>query len=651
MSAQDSQDNTQPLLPPFTPVVEQLQPAARQAVVKATVVAQGPSVPAPASKVPGDGMAATAFTAVGALLPPYEPDTLCVLYENSNSLSQNVAAYTTNIDAFGHRFTPVLDTTAEDADARIANAIILERTHAAERATGVEGTEVQPPTPEEIAARKMQVEKAARAELVRVQSFFDYCCPDRSFVSIRRALRQDIETLGNGYLEVLRNERGQVAQLHYVTGFTVRLMPADQQPTQVSAKVKVGELSFTEVPVYRRFRRYVQIWESITTYFKEFGDPRVVSSKSGRYFKTLAELKETEGESVLPASELLHFLVPSPRGPYGVPRWVGNMLSVLGSRQAEEINYLYFDNKSVPPLALLVSGGRLSAETVPRIENYIKEHIQGKQNFHSILIIEADDGGQMGGTALGTQNLNQTGRTRIELKPLMGAQQQDALFQKYDERNRDKVGEAFRLPRLLRGDVRDFNRATADAALKFAEQQVFAPEREEFDFIINRKLLTDMGVRYWSFVSNAPTTRDPDGLCQNITAMVNAGVVTPGEGREEAEAVFGRQFRHLNDQWTKQPLQLTLAQARAAATGMPDDGADAPAKPAAPGEAAKGGAPTPEQLAARARELIALRNHILKMEGDDAEGNFKIEHSADGLVTVLRIPQAQMDQLVIPAGK
>jgi capsid portal protein len=66
------------------------------------------------------------------------------------------------------------------------------------------------------------------------------------------------------------------------------------------------------------------------------------------------------------------------------------MLCVLGSRQMEEVNYLYFENKSVPPLALLVSGGRLADASVPRIQRFIEENIKGKNNFHSILILEAE---------------------------------------------------------------------------------------------------------------------------------------------------------------------------------------------------------------------------------------------------------------------
>jgi PBSX family phage portal protein len=249
------------------------------------------------------------------------------------------------------------------------------------------------------------------------------------------------------------------------------------------------------VPARRRLRRYVQVQGTDRVYFKAFGDPRSISKRTGAVFPSVEALRRAD-RSDGPATELLHFAIHSPRTPYGVPRWVGALLSVLGSRQMEGVNYLYFENKSVPPLALLISGGRLSESSVPRIERFIEENLKGRTNFHKILILEAEGG----------QGEN---RARIELRPLTDAQQQDALFQVYDERNIDKVGGAFRLPRLLRGESKDFNRATAESALRFAEDQVFQPERDEFDYLINRELLADMGIRFWRFRSQTPVTRDP----------------------------------------------------------------------------------------------------------------------------------------------
>ena len=344
---------------------------------------------------------------------------------------------------------------------------------------------------------------------------------------------------------MLRDGRGEIARLVYVPSHTVRLMPLDADPVEVEDRIQVSPVAFEAVPARRRLRRYVQVQGTDRVYFKAFGDPRAISKRTGAVFPSVEALRRADQRDG-PATEILHFAIHSPRTPYGVPRWVGALLAVLGSRQMEEVNYLYFENKSVPPLALLISGGRLSESSVPRIERFIEENLKGKTNFHKILILEAEGG----------QGEN---RARIELRPLTDAQQQDALFQVYDERNIDKVGGAFRLPRLLRGESKDFNRATAESALRFAEDQVFQPERDEFDYLINRKLLADMGIRFWRFRSQTPVTRDPERMTAMVEKLVRGGVLTPEEGRFLAGDIFNREFRKIGDDWTKRPITLTLA--------------------------------------------------------------------------------------------
>lgn len=511
-----------------------------QAILKAVVVGQ--DVSDPASREAGEST--TLFSSAGALEPPYDPGALCLLVEHSNALRQNLDAYAVNIDGFGHRLEPAIDFEAEDADARVADAIFLERSAARERGELEHGAELEP-TDEEVAARKRELIHLARVERARLQSFFDFCCFDHSFVDLRRRTRQDLETTGNAYWEVLRDGRGEIARLVYVPSHTVRLMPLDAEPVEVEDRVQVSPVAFEAVPARRRLRRYVQVQGTDRVYFKAFGDPRSISKRTGAAFASVEALRRAD-RSDGPATEILHFAIHSPRTPYGVPRWVGALLAVLGSRQMEEVNYLYFENKSVPPLALLISGGRLSESSVPRIERFIEENLKGKTNFHKILILEAEGG----------QGEN---RARIELRPLTDAQQQDALFQVYDERNIDKVGGAFRLPRLLRGESKDFNRATAESALRFAEDQVFQPERDEFDYLINRKLLADMGIRFWRFRSQTPVTRDPERMTAMVEKLVRVGVLTPEEGRFLAGDIFNREFRKIGDDWTKRPITLTLA--------------------------------------------------------------------------------------------
>lgn len=517
-------------------------------VRKASVIGE-PDTSTRTNQVTGDDYA-TAFTTLGALDPVYDPEMLALLFEHSNSLRQNVDSMAVNVDGFGHRFDPILDLEANDIDQRIADAILIDRQRALDELG--EGQDAAPPAPEEVQKKKQDVARVMRMEKIRLQHFFEFCSPDTSFVTLRRRTRQDLEVTGNGYWEVLRNRANQIVQFVYMPSFTVRLLPLDLEPITVRSRVRVSELSFDEVEYTTRLRRYVQVVEGKAVFFKELGDPRIISSGSGVVFPDLETMAQAE-PNVRPATELIHFKIHSPRSPYGVPRWIGNLLAVVGSRQAEEVNFNYFENKSVPPLAILVSGGRMSQSSVERVEKYIEANLKGKRNFHKILVLEADSQGT------GNSSDSNTSKMKIDLKPLTGAQHNDALFQGYDERNIDKVGQSFRLPRMLRGDIRDFNRSTADAALTFAEMQVFEPERQEFDFVLNRRVLSTLGVRFWRLVSLAPVMRDPSAMSEIIRNLMNASVLTPEEARELAGDVFNREFKHIKADWVKQPPALTIA--------------------------------------------------------------------------------------------
>ena len=216
------------------------------------------------------------------------------------------------------------------------------------------------------------------------------------------------------------------------------------------------------------------------------------------------------------------------------------MISVLGSRHSEEVNFLYFENKSVPPLALLVSGGKIGANSVERIKDFIGNEIRGKRNFHKILVVEAEGKNPMAG-------MNPPSTIRLELKPLTDAQQSDALFQKYDERNGEKVGAAFRVPPILRGETKDFN-----------NRQFMIPELHS---------------ALWIFRSLAPITRDPEKLAKVVESLSKANGLVPADVRKIAEEILNMQLPEILLGWTKQPIALTLAgMAPGAVPGVTADG-------------------------------------------------------------------------------
>ncbi|AYO30606.1 phage portal protein [Biomaibacter acetigenes] len=446
-----------------------------------------------------------------AIEPPYDLRILSMLPEYSNILGQCIDAMETNIDGFGFTLVP---------------------------AEGVAAGEDGKYPPE------------AEAERRQILNFFRYCNPDESFVKIRRKTRRDLETTGNAYWEILRNGRGEIAGIEHLESYTMRLTPLDKEATDINIKIKTDSNTYEEIPHRKRFRRFVQIRDGITVYFKEFGDPRPIDAKTGKVL-TEEEAKKTD---ITLATEVIHFKIYSPRTPYGIPRWIGNILAVQGSRQAEEVNYEYFDNKTVPPLAVLVSG-RLAADSVTRIEDYIQNNIKGRKGFHKILVIEAET----------TPNpLAPSGqKAGIEIKPLTEAQQKDALFVDYDEKNQEKVRSAFRLPPIYVGRTKDFNRSTAEESKRVAEEQVFGPERDDFDFTINRLLFPAMDVKYWEFKSLAPTADNAKDMTEMLGTFIKAGM-TVKESRRIMEEILNKELPDPEGaDWLKEPLEVYLAKLKA----------------------------------------------------------------------------------------
>jgi PBSX family phage portal protein len=497
---------------------------------------------------------AKVFDRYGAIPPLYDPVWMAELFTRSSALRPNVDAYCTNIEGYGYRLEPTLD--VADADKlREQLKLALLRDKVFE----------QDPTPDvpdaEVGGELLTLHARMQAEKFRIEQFWEQCGSELPFSELRARARMDLEVTGNAFLEVVRRANGSPAQLVHLNSVSMRLLRCEAEFQEVEERVRTSAVTIRKATQLRRFRKFVQVmYGQFVAFFKELGDPRVMSSATGKYYATLSNLRRYEPRAA-PATEVLHFKIHSPVTVYGVPRWVGAMLSVMGSRKSEEVNIDYFDNKAIPPLAILVSGGKLAGGATDRIANYVEEHIKGQKNFHKILVLEAEAGAGSRAMTGGPS----ASRVQIEIKPLMDAQLQDALFQQYDANNAEKIGNQFRLPKILRGDMKDFNRATADAALEYAESQVFQPERDRFDAVINKRIMVELlGARFWSFVSNSHSVNDAPQLSEMLGRDVEKGVLSINEGREIAAQVYSREFKPYEQEWAKRPLPITLEEMKSA---------------------------------------------------------------------------------------
>lgn len=154
----------------------------------------------------------------------------------------------------------------------------------------------------------------------------------------------------------------------------------------------------------------------------------------------------------MPGNELIHFMdIPDVTTPYGIPRWVPQIPSVLGSRKAEELNLEYFNHGGLPPVMIFLQGGQLAPAARDKLNSYLSG--EAKNKMRGVIAEVYATGGDL--------TSNSTVKTSVER--FGGDNLADSMFEGYDERCGGRVRSAFRLPPLFTGDTGDYTFACYDA--------------------------------------------------------------------------------------------------------------------------------------------------------------------------------------------
>lgn len=352
--------------------------------------------------------------------------------------------------------------------------------------------------------------------------------PMESLTGLREKAASDKHSCGNGYLELISSARGELVGSEHVQGHTIRLTVKDRVPTKVLVPRIRPDRDFMseEVPMWYRFRRFGQVREDDSViWFREAGDPRTLHKRTGVFHKDPREVRFSNR-----ATSLVHFKIYHAMTPYGMPLWTGNSLSVRGSRSAEEINWATINNNNIPSMMIIVENGRLTDGSIDRLREWTEKHIASSQNYSTFLILEGE------ATEEGAPN---PANFRIRLEPLKAVQQKDELFQEYQEHNAARVRQSFRLPPIFVGRSMEYNRATADTSRDVADEQIFAPERQRDDHLINRFFLAEWGARFHVFRSNHPNVTDDIELIRLMAIAEKSGAMTPRRADSIIRDVFG----------------------------------------------------------------------------------------------------------------
>ena len=441
-------------------------------------------------------------TGAGQIIPPpYNPASLQRLPQENNILRQCIDAMVTNVEGFGYRLEYI----------------------------GPEGAESS---------------AASEMEATKLSNFLDQPNDEMSHVELRERVRRDLETFGNGYYEGVRNARGEFDMIFHLPGHLTRIVAKDREATEVPVVFMRAGVEVTHV-MSKHFRRYVQQIGSKKVYFKEFGDPRIIDPATG---VVTPDMPFEEG-----ATEVIHLSLYSPGQVYGMPRWLAQLPSILGSRQMELTNLDFFKENAIPALALLVSGGVLTEDTIESVEHHFTA-ARGRESMNRVLTIEAESD---------PSTMNPESRTtpvpRLDMKPLAGERQQDALFLKYDEANQAKIRTSFRIPPIFVGRSDDYTRATAGSSMTVAENQIFGPERNKVDDMFNDKILAPFRPVFWRMRSLAPQLTDPEQIVNAISSLNEVGAMTPNVAIGLANELFDLRIPLVEDTWGSLPFAMTQA--------------------------------------------------------------------------------------------
>lgn len=333
--------------------------------------------------------------------PPYDLDTLAHLYDQSSIHYAAINARVMNTVGLGYEFTET-----------------LKARRKIEKAQGDD---------EKVA----RVRKSLQDLKEDLDSSFEDLNIEETLIETLVRVWQDVLTIGNGYLEIGRNNSGKIGYIGHIPGTMVRVRRKRDGFVQISRSNKIQAV-----------------------YFRNFQD---------------TETRDPINDDPNP-NEIIHFKTYSPNNTYyGIPSAVSAAAAIIGDKFAKEYNIDYFENKAIPRYAIILKGAKISQKSKAELVNYFRNEVKGRNHGTLIIPIPASIGSD----------------ADIKFEKLE-AGVQDASFDKYRKSNRDEILVANRVPAPKVGVYDNANLAVSRDADKTFKMQVIGPDQAVIEKKLNR---------------------------------------------------------------------------------------------------------------------------------------------------------------------
>jgi len=184
---------------------------------------------------------------------------------------------------------------------------------------------------------------------------------------VAKCLFTDLEAIGNAWLEVVRDEQGEIVELWHVPAISVA----------IDARLRG----------YWQVGHFGSHFEA--RFFKRFGDLRPTS------FEDAEPMLASETDFEMLATELIHFASYHPLGgQYGVPSWIAAALAIRENRAVNEYNADFFEHQTIPNKIIVFKGIVPDERTKKKLADYFEVGLKGRSHKPLVLSIDEVEEGQ-----------------------------------------------------------------------------------------------------------------------------------------------------------------------------------------------------------------------------------------------------------------
>lgn len=316
---------------------------------------------------------------------------------------------------------------------------------------------------------KKRIERAK----IELRDWLESLNDEDSFTTTMEKIYTDLQSTGNGYMEVGRTVTGEIGYVGHIPATTIRV---------------------------RRLRDgFVQVIGNKFVYFRNFG----------------ATNKNPMTTDPRP-NEIIHFKSYSPLNTfYGVPDIVSAINSLYGDQLASQYNIDYFGNKAVPRYVVTLKGAKLSSEAEDKMFRFLQTGLKGQSHRTLYIPLPGD---------------SDTNKVEFKMEPIENGVQEGS-FERYRKQNRDDILVAHQVPlsKIGGGDASAI--AAALAQDRTFKEQVARPAQRQLEKMINKIIREKTDILEFKF--NEFTLTDEIAQSQILERYVKNQIIVPDEARSQ----------------------------------------------------------------------------------------------------------------------